>query len=433
MKRGWAIYLLAGIATVFLHAVIALHPGTGAGNRLWVLLGATFLVYLLLIPTARLLARAHPFPVLFWCFLVGSLCLAAYLPSDLLLSPEVQRYRWDGFIAQEGFNPYQLTPDDPELVDLRENFGTDVPDPEARTLYPPLAQLLFYAMARIGADSILGYRILFGIMALLGAAVLVPLCRGSRVPVSQLALFLWHPLLMVETGANAHLEAMALFFLLTSMAALVTGHHITPMGTLGLAVLAKAYPLALFPLYLRRVPWHRIIIFFLVVLVGAAPFLAAGREPLRALMTFLEGARFNPGPYLLMEWLFEWIQRPEWTRPALGLLGLGLALGLYVTDDGTEVSMLRRAFYLTLLPLILGPVVKPAYFVWILPFLAMLSPGNPLRWTVFYLSASVLLAYLRTETGDIPTWVPWVEFAPALMLALAGVIWRQAARRANRS
>ena len=48
------------------------------------------------------------------------------------------------------------------------------------------------------------------------------------------------------------------------------------------------------------------------------------------------------------------------------------------------------------------------------------------------ISASVMLVYLTEEGGRLPGWVVWVEFGPAILLALAGVIRVQATRMARR-
>jgi hypothetical protein len=424
LKRWWAVFLISGIATVGVHYHLA---ATGTAENLYPVLlhfGVAFFLYLASLPAARHLGHRHPVPVLLWVFAVAAGSFAAYLHSDLLLSSEVSRYQWDGIVAESGYNPYEVFPDDPELAPLRDSFDKRIPHHERKGLYAPLAELFFFAMNRYGTDSLFHYRAVFSLMALLCGLAFLPLCRAAGVPQTRVTVFLWHPLLILETGANAHLETLSLCFVLLGLSLLIGGHQLSPVGSLAVATLIRPYPIALFPLFLRRIPPYRIVLFFLVLIVGTLPFVGAGRELWSGITDFAHHARFNPGPYLLVEWVFEILSRPEWTRPAIALLGLSIAVALYFTDDGTNAAILRRAFYLSLPPVLLGPVVNPWYMLWILPFLALVGRRNPLRMAILYLTGSVFLAYVHLEWGFIPTWVTWLEFGPVGLLAVLG-IWSQ--------
>jgi hypothetical protein len=433
MLRWWAIYLLTGLITIGVHGHLsrATESGPDLVKPMLLHFGVAFLVYLVALRAARRLRAAPAVPVVLWCFVVAALSHFAYLSSSVLLSPEVNRYRWDGMVAEAGYNPYRVAPDDPELAPLRAEFPDEIEDPGRKGLYPPLAELFFYGMARLGTDSVFHYRAFLSLMSLLCGLALLPLCRGAGVPLSRVTVFLWHPLLVLETAANAHLETLGIFFLLLSLSLLITGHQLSPMGFIGLSTLVKPYPLALLPLYFRRVPLYRVLPYFLVVLVGSVPFLGAGRDLLSGALEFASLARFNPGPYILAEELFTVLGRPEWTRAAIGMLGLVMAGVLYLTDDGSSASILRRAFYLALPPLLLGPVIKPWYVVWLIPFLALVSPGNPMRFAILYLSGSVGLGYLQLLWGQLPAWVSWVEFGPVALLGIGGAwTWFRSAPKA---
>jgi alpha-1,6-mannosyltransferase len=421
--RWWGILLAAGVITVLIHVRLARiagpHPDV---ERVLVYFGFLFAVYLAALPAARRLDAAGRGRALLWIFAVGAVSLGAYLTSPLRLSGEVDRYRWDGEVARRGYNPYQVTPDDPDLVAIRTQFPVEIAHGERRPPYPPLAEYFFYGMARLGLDSVFWYRVVFSAAALLCALVFLPLCRAAGVPATRVAVFLWHPLLILETGANAHIETLPLFFLLVSLFLLVRRHQITPTASLAVATLLRTYPIALLPLYFRRVPPYRLVLYAVILGLGSVPFLGAGREIVGGLVEFLRVGRLNPGPYLAVEWLFRMLGRPEWTRAAVALAGGAIAVILYLTDDGTPRSILTRAFYLAVPPLVLGPVVAPWYLVWLLPFLALTSRTNPLRMAMLYLSGSVILGYLTIPWGTLPAWVTWLEFGPAALLALRGFL-----------
>ncbi len=425
MKRWWTVLLAAGIALPAVHAYAArIASGEAAVFALLPAYGAAFLVYLAGAGAARKLHANRPGLVLLWVAATAAASMAAYAGSSLPLSREVDRFRWDGRVAAAGYNPYLVAPDDPELAGLRAAFPDSIPDPGAKGLYPPLAEELFYMMARTGFDARADYRLLLSLAALAAGLALAGLCRAVRVPVVSVAFFLWHPLLILETAGSAHLDALGVLLVTVSLALLETGHELNPLNTLALATLARGIPIALLPLYLRRIPAYRVLLYFLVLGAGALPFLAAGSHLFRGLAAYLAHARFNPGPYLLIEKLFQAAGRPEWTRVAVAALGLGVAAVLYLTDDGTGRSIIRRAFYLALPPVLLGPVVNPWYLVWLLPFLAVLPEHDPLRMPLLFLSGSVVLAYVALPWGFIPGWVSWLEYGP-VALGAAWALWRR--------
>ncbi len=425
MKRWWAALAISGGATVAVHAHLAALPA--AADTVPVLLahfGAAFVLYLGACAAAHRLRGARTNLVVVWAFLVAAASCAVYLPSSLDLSDEVQRYRWEGRVAEAGFNPYEVSPDSPEVARVRAEFDHPVPDPQSKGLYPPLAELMFYTMARLDMDSVFHYRALLATAALLGGLVLLGLARSVGVSPVHVVDLIWHPLLIIESAAGAHLEAFPLLLVLVSLGLLVARHQLNPLTTLALATLAKAFPVALLPLYLRRIPPYRILLFFLILLAGTLPFLGAGVHVVTGMIDYLREARFNPGPYLLVEHLMTWLGEPQWTRPLIGVAGLGLALGLTITDDGSGSSIVRRAFYLAIPPVILGPVIHPWLLIWLLPFLALLDRRNPLRTPMLYLSGAVMLSYLAGTWGFIPAWVTWTEFGPVGLL-LIWSLWRR--------
>ncbi len=93
------------------------------------------------------------------------------------------RYVWDGRVQVAGINPYRYVPADPALRPLRD--GAIYPHINradyAPTIYPPMAQVIFRAVAAVGHDvlamklAMLGFELLaIAVMLRLLAA---PACR----------------------------------------------------------------------------------------------------------------------------------------------------------------------------------------------------------------------------------------------------------------
>src|SRR5205823_3818984 len=71
---------------------------------------------------------------------VGALAAPVYLSDD------IYRYIWDGRVQAAGINPYRYIPTDTHLAPLRDEaiFPNINRNNYAPTIYPPVAQLLFF-------------------------------------------------------------------------------------------------------------------------------------------------------------------------------------------------------------------------------------------------------------------------------------------------
>ena len=81
----------------------------------------------------------------------GAASRAVLVPQRPYLSSDVYRYVWDGHVQAAGINPYQYVPEADELRGLRDDNIYPKINPEDkrwRSPYPPVAQLVFAAIAR---------------------------------------------------------------------------------------------------------------------------------------------------------------------------------------------------------------------------------------------------------------------------------------------
>ena len=93
----------------------------------------------------------------------GGRSAAGDLP--VLVGDDLWRYRWEGRIQLHGFNPYQLAPDAPALVPLRDAEWNRISHLNFPAIYPPLTEMTFAALASL-RTPVIGYKILFGLMDL---------------------------------------------------------------------------------------------------------------------------------------------------------------------------------------------------------------------------------------------------------------------------
>ncbi|MEA2489692.1 MAG: hypothetical protein QOH21_1484 [Acidobacteriota bacterium] len=182
--------------------------------------------------------------------------LIMLLPA-VTLSGDVYRYLWDGKVVSSGTNPYAYAPSDPRLTSLREPWHGRINHPEIRTIYPPLAELLFALV-----HWLTPWRVL---IALADLAAIVLLRRHGLA-------YATFPLLLFEGTWSGHVDALA--------AALVAVAMLRDAGVAaGLAAGLKVIPLAGVPALLVRSRQRvRFALGFAVALV--VPVLAFVRGPI---------------------------------------------------------------------------------------------------------------------------------------------------------
>ena len=218
-----------------------------SGWSVWSYLFASLLV--LFGPTDR-----YTFPIILSFALA---CRLATLFADPVLSSDIYRYVWDGIVQHAGINPYRYIPADPHLTFLRDasegNIYPAINRKEyAHTIYPPVAQMLFWATTWI-SPTITCMKTVMILFEGLTLWTTIRLLRLLGRPREQAILYAWCPLLVWEIAGSGHLDAAAMGF--TGLALLFRYQQRRALTGLflGLAVLTKFYPLVLFPaLYLRR-------------------------------------------------------------------------------------------------------------------------------------------------------------------------------------
>ena len=358
------------------------------------------------------------------------------LPLAPELSDDIYRYLWDGHVLAHGVNPYVHTPDAHALANLRTPWHALVNHPGVPTIYPPLAQFLFFLVAAAGSTTVLAAKGLWLVMDLACAFVLQRAAvRSGRRPGPVLLLYLWSPLLVVETAWNAHLEAAGLL----ALAALLwmdaprpgkesASSKATVVGALVAAgTLVKLAPAALLPPLVRRYGIRAAAVFVLACGIGYVPFAGAGLGPLtQGLRTYAEHWSANTGAFALVE---DVAGGPVAGRVAAAALVLGVA----VLAGWRRFSTARAMLWTFGAGLLLSPTVHPWYVLWILP-VAALRRSRPflLLSGLVFLGYWGLDAYQSTGVWHQPAWTRAAVWLPVWSL-LGWDAWEWAKRcRAGR-
>ena len=183
------------------------------------------------------------------------------LLSGPLTSDDAYRYVWDGRVQLAGVDPYTYTPEAPELAHLRDPIlfppGEQmlINRPGARTIYPPIAQLYFTAIAFVTPWSwgLAGVKLAAAAAAVATTGVLARILGRRR---GWALLYGACPVVMLEAGNAAHVDAVVALAVVGLLWASQANRHWLAGVWLAVAGGLKLVPLLLIPVLLRRGRWR---------------------------------------------------------------------------------------------------------------------------------------------------------------------------------
>jgi alpha-1,6-mannosyltransferase len=159
----------------------------------------------------------YTFPII---LTVAVLCRLVALFCDPVLSSDVYRYAWDGVVQHAHINPYRYVPGNADLAFLREPnqdlFDNMNRRDYAHTIYPPVAQMLFYAITYI-SPSVLFMKaamVLFEGLTMTGLMLLLRHLGRSR---EWSLLYAWCPLLVWEIAGSGHVDSIVIAFMVLAL------------------------------------------------------------------------------------------------------------------------------------------------------------------------------------------------------------------------
>ncbi|HEX3377533.1 MAG TPA: hypothetical protein VHS29_11775 [Candidatus Acidoferrales bacterium] len=364
-----------------------------------------------------------------WLVLLGGLAFRLTLfPQPPSLSTDLHRYRWDGHVQNEGWNPYAVAPTDPRLATLRGPGWYVMPVPEIPTMYPPLAQLVFRATWRFLPGPV-GFKLPFLLADLAVAAMLAGWIRSTGGRNYQIAIYAWNPLVIVEFASSGHNDALAIAGV---VATLLIIRRFPAMSTLTLTAgaLAKAFPATLLPMALFRAGWPGKLRGWLaaggcalLVVVCTWPYWRAWREFL-AMMKYYDRIfrGYHSSIYPVLFWL-------SGSHEVAAGVGEGVVLGLSLWLAFRRVDPTRAAFLMIGTVLLFAPNGYSWYFTWIVPLLCFYpSPAWLLLTILEFLSYKIFINYRAFGTWRFDPLFQWLCYAP--FYALLGCEFLRKTRKA---
>jgi uncharacterized membrane protein len=242
---------------------------------------------------------------------------------------------------------------------------------------------------------------------------------------SQLAVYAWNPLVIVEFAASGHNDALALAGVASSLVIIRRWPGVSTL-LLAAGALAKAFPAVLLPLWLRRAGWPGTPRGWLragaaasLAFACAWPYRAAWPQLLESLAYYESRWRHNNASlYSLLTWMTG---SPEL---AVGLgLGVVLGLALWAAARAPSIEPAHAAFLVFGAMLLMSANAWPRYYTWMVLVLAFLprQPTAPawLALTVLqFLGYHVLIDYQARGAWRFRPEMLWLTYGPFFALLL---------------
>jgi alpha-1,6-mannosyltransferase len=351
---------------------------------------------------------------------------ATLWPMEPTLSDDLQRYRWEGKVQAQGWNPYGIAPNDPRLVYLRDKYYQIMPGRELPSIYPPATQLIFRLNWKLFPGPT-AFKVPFAAADVFVLLILAWMFREQRDRLFRLAVYAWNPLVIVEFAASGHNDSLALLGIVAGLA-LAKRHKILANVPIALAAMAKVFPALLLPVWIRRAGWPEKRSGWLAAGVAAAtavlvlmPYWNA-LGMFRATMTYYEATWRNYQASLYT--VIDWATGGHTRIPALVGILSSWGLAFWLAWRRAEPA---RAAYLSIGTILaFGPNGYSWYFTWIVPLLCFFpNPAWLLLTILQFLSYNVLIRYgiLGEFTFD-PT-MQWLVYVPFYLLLIADWLFQR--------
>lgn len=227
-KNQWGVYLFTALSLLAYFGLVRLDwlYGTLRNGRtpqtiLWYLLAFIAFLGLILWTEKRGISPR-------WLWGTAVLFRLLLLFTTPTLSDDVYRYLWDGYVAHQGVSPYAYAINSPELDYLDNPIRAQANNAWMASPYLPAAQGIFWGVTAVAPLRPLFLQITMTLFDLGSGFLIARLLALAALPPRRLILYLWHPLIIVETTHAAHLDAWMIFLTLFAIYLALTNDALLP-------------------------------------------------------------------------------------------------------------------------------------------------------------------------------------------------------------
>lgn len=343
-----------------------------------------------------------------WLILFGILLRLVLIFVFPALSDDIYRFVWDGRLLNNDIHPfshvpsYYMQPGSPDVPGITSALYELLNSSHYFTIYPPVAQFFFSLSTAIFPNSVHGSAIVmraFIIIAECGSLWLITrILFHYKLPAKNALLYALNPLIILELTGNLHFEAFMIFFLLTGIYFFLTRKPMMSALTFSFAIASKLIPLMLLPVFFKRLPVKKLLIFYsLIAIFTVVLFLPLINSDLikgmsSSLSLYFQSFEFNASIYYILREVgfqitgFNIIQ-------VLGVVLAGTAFLLImiygIVHNYKRIRLPEAMMWVLMIYFSLATTVHPWYIATVL----VLSIFTRFRFPVFW-SLLIFMTYL---------------------------------------
>ena len=330
------------------------------------------------------------------------------------LSEDIYRFIWDGRLWHTAIHPLDATPQDLMETSLSvewESLFENLNSKTYHTIYPPLAQLMFYAA---GLFSEIYHSILFIKLCIFLGDIGI-LVYGMRLldvmslDRKNILIYFLNPLVIIEGMGNAHFESIYVALCLMAVYYLKRGNFFSSSFLYAQAILVKLLPLMFAPILLvyisklrRRIIY--LLISGLIVLLAFVLFFVDADlvHFFESVDLYFQKFEFNASIYFVVRAIGQWLTgyNQIWIiGPLLSIAGVALMIRyLLKASKPLKIGDVLDLMYLFfIIYLLLATTVHPWYLILPLAF----SVFKPRLYIIVW-SFTVVFSYYLYQSYDYP-------------------------------
>jgi hypothetical protein len=234
---------------------------------------------------------------------VGALILRVMLLQQIpLLSKDAWRYLWDARVTLLGYSPYVYVPQNPIFAHLHDVIYDNSRYRSVPTIYPPGAQAFYLLSYLIAPSNLVVLKGIFVLLDMITCGALAYLLTKRGLDPRRVVIYAWCPLPIVEFAVQGHLDAIAIMFSLLAVVSNLStkrGSRVLTGFLVGMATLAKIYPIVLLIVVVRRRDWSLLVTCFATIVLAYVPYLILGNGQVFGFFgTYVSQQQVDAGPAL---------------------------------------------------------------------------------------------------------------------------------------
>ncbi len=365
------------------------------------------------------------------------------------LSDDFYRFTWDGELLRDGYNVFAFVPDEykenvsgdnqekyDELLHAHSDaFPRGMNSKHYYSVYPAVNQWIFYSGTFVGSPNN-GNLVLLRVWMLIAEVVSFFLLRAllrRQNRESLIAVYWWHPFVILELVGNLHFEGIAITFILATLYYAYKNKWFQTAVMASLAIMTKLTPIFLLGALFLQFHWKKWLLTSVVSVLLAVLFFRTIVD-FETLSNFGESTdlffnlfAFNSATYY---GLLEIATKYHWHEPRETVAGI---LPYFSIILGAAVVFLqKRSMEWTLLLLFtiyffFSPIVHPWYITILIPLAVLTRTIYTLVWSVLIFGTYVSYG----ETYEIPEGWIYLEYGVVFLLAIIEMIpsWKLVNRK----